>query len=76
LNIYSEVLQRLRENVLKTSTPTYGNRELAVASQERAVSHFLFFTNEFLAENDMAVVPHPPYFSVSPIEDKTERASF
>jgi hypothetical protein len=24
----------------------------------------------------MTVVPHPPYFSVSPIEDKTERPPF
>jgi hypothetical protein len=27
----------------------------------------------FFTKNNMTVLPHPPYFSVSPIEDKTER---
>jgi hypothetical protein len=34
------------------------------------------FTGEFLTNNNMTVVPHPPYFSVSPTEDKTERPPF
>jgi hypothetical protein len=52
----------------------FGNRKLAVASQQHTVSHFLF-TREFLTKN-MTVVPHPSYFPVSPIEDKTERLPF
>jgi hypothetical protein len=27
-------------------------------------SHTSFFTREFLAKNNMTVVPHPPYFSL------------
>jgi hypothetical protein len=38
-------------------------KELAVASLQHAFSHFLF-TREFLAENNMTVVPHPAYFSL------------
>jgi hypothetical protein len=30
----------------------------------------------FLPKNNMTVIPHPPYFSVSVIEDKTERPPF
>jgi hypothetical protein len=37
-----------------------------------ASSHASFFTIEFLSKNNMAVVPHPFNFSVSPIQDKTE----
>jgi hypothetical protein len=31
---------------------------------------------EFFTKNNMTVIPHPPYFSVSPIEDKTKRPLF
>jgi hypothetical protein len=30
-------------------------------------SHISFFTREFLAINNMTVVPHPPYFSLFPL---------
>jgi hypothetical protein len=45
-------------------------------NHDNAPSHTSFFTREFLAKNNMTVVPRPPYFSVSPIEDKTERQTF
>jgi hypothetical protein len=45
-------------------------------NQDNAPSHTSFFTRKFLTKSNMAVVPHPPYFSVSPIEDKTERPPF
>jgi hypothetical protein len=32
-----------------------------------------FSTSEFLTKNNMTVVPHPPFYSLFPIEDKTER---
>jgi hypothetical protein len=35
-----------------------------------------FSPGNFFTKNNMIVVLHPPYFSVSPIEDKTERAPF
>jgi hypothetical protein len=50
-------------------------KELAVALRQRTVPH-LFFTREFLTITNMAVVLHPPYFSVSLIEDKTKRPPF
>jgi hypothetical protein len=52
-------------------------KELAVASWQHTVSHFLF-TREALTKNNMTVVPHPPSlpFSVSLIEDKTEMPPF
>jgi hypothetical protein len=50
-------------------------KELAVASWWHTISHFLF-SREFLNKNKMTVVPHPRYFSVSPIQDKTERPPF
>jgi hypothetical protein len=61
----------------KTSPRTLVTKELAVASQQHTVSHFLF-TREVLTKNNMTLVPHPPSlpFSVSLIEDKTERSPF
>jgi hypothetical protein len=31
-----------------------------------------FSPGNFFAKDNMTIVAHPPYFSVSPIEDKTE----
>jgi hypothetical protein len=47
-------------------------KELAVVSRQRTVSHFLFSPAKFdQKQHDCRL--HPPYFSVSPIEGKTER---
>jgi hypothetical protein len=35
-----------------------------------------FFTRVFLTKNNMTFVPHPSYFSVCPIDHKTERPPF
>jgi hypothetical protein len=51
-------------------------KELAVASQQSTISQFLFHQGIFLPKNSMAVVPHLPYYFVSPLEDKTERPPF
>jgi hypothetical protein len=40
-------------------------KELAVASRKRSVSHLLFHQG-FFYQSTMAVVPHPPYFSLFP----------
>jgi hypothetical protein len=40
-------------------------KELAVASRQRTVSHFLF-TKELLTKYNIIVVPDPPYFSLFP----------
>jgi hypothetical protein len=61
---HCHVLRRLRENVRRLRPPRISaTKELAVASQQRTVSHFLF-NKEFLAKNNMTVVPYPPYFSL------------
>jgi hypothetical protein len=59
----------------KTSFRTLATNELAFASRQRSAIHFLFH-NEFLTRSNMSVVPHPPYFSIFPIEDKTERPPY
>jgi hypothetical protein len=43
---------------------------------DNAPSHTSLFSREFLTKNDITVIPYPPYFSVSLIEDKTERPPF
>jgi hypothetical protein len=50
-------------------------KELAVALRQRAVSHFLF-TMACFTKNNMTVVTHQLFFSVSPIEDITEAPPF
>jgi hypothetical protein len=49
--------------------------ELAVATRQRTVSHF-FFHRRIFNQNNITVVRHSPYYSVSPIVDKTERPPF
>jgi hypothetical protein len=50
--------------------------EMAAASWQATVSHFLFFTRELLTKNNMTVVSHPPYFSLFFRLKKTERQPF
>jgi hypothetical protein len=63
---YCDILRRLRENVRKNW----------LLHQDNAPIHTSFFIGEFLTKNNMTVIPHSPYFSVSPIKDKTERPPF
>jgi hypothetical protein len=41
-------------------------KELAVASQQGTISHFLFHKEIFFTINNMTVVPHPLCFSLFP----------
>jgi hypothetical protein len=50
-------------------------KELDVVSRQHTISHLLF-VREFLTKNNLIVVPHSPYFSVSLIENKTEKLPF
>jgi histone-lysine N-methyltransferase SETMAR len=57
---YCEVLRRLRENVRRRRPELW--RELTWLPQhDNAPSHTSVFTQQFLAKNEMAVIPHPPY---------------
>jgi hypothetical protein len=40
-------------------------KELAVASRQRTISHFIF-TREFFNRNNTTFVTHPPYFFLFP----------
>jgi hypothetical protein len=55
---------------------SFGTKELAVASRQHTVSHFLFYQGIFFTKNNMTVVTYPPYFSVSQIEDTNKRKPF
>jgi hypothetical protein len=76
---YREVLRRLHENV-RIRRPEFWQRKNCLLHHDNAPSHTSFFTREFFfTRNIMTVFPHQPYFSlfsVSPIEDKTERPPF
>jgi hypothetical protein len=60
---------------VKTLLQAFVTKELATASQQHTISHFPFH-QEFFTKNNMIVIIHPPYFSVFPTEDKTERPPF
>jgi hypothetical protein len=47
-----------------------------VFHHDKAPSLTFFFTQEYFIKNNMTVVSHPPNFSVSLIDDKTERSPF
>jgi hypothetical protein len=64
--------------------PNFSGKELDVASRQRTVSHFRFTWGFFTKIKDDCRPPPTPFaklgplrlFSVSPIEDKTERSPF
>jgi hypothetical protein len=45
----------------KTLPQTLALKELAVASWQRTISHFLFHQGIFFTKSNMTVIPHPPY---------------
>jgi hypothetical protein len=70
---YCDVLWRL---CVKTSPLTLVKKELAVVSQQCTVSHFLFNQGIFAQKQHDCRPPPTLLFSLSLIEDKTERATF
>jgi hypothetical protein len=72
---YCDVLGRLRENVRRLRLKLW-RQENWLLHHDIAPPHTSFFTREFCTESNMTAVPHPSYFSVSPIEDETERPPF
>jgi hypothetical protein len=73
----------MHENVRRLC-PKLGRQKNWLLHHDNAHSHTSFFIKEFLTKNNMTVVPHTPYlpdlapcdFSVSLIEDKTEKPPF
>jgi hypothetical protein len=72
---YCDALQRLRENVQGLCSKLWRQNNWLL-HHNNAPSHAYFFAREFLTKNNVTLVPHPPYFSVSVIEDKTEMPPF
>jgi hypothetical protein len=70
-----DVLRRLRENARRLRLELWQQKNWLLY-HDNAPSHTSFSTREFLAKNNMNVVPRPTDFSVSPIEDKAERPPF
>jgi len=56
---YVEVLKRLRENVRKKRPHQWRNTWLL--HHDNAPAHAALLTRRVLTDNNMAVVPHPPY---------------
>jgi hypothetical protein len=73
---YCDVFGRLRENMQKHRLELWRQKSWLL-HHDNAPSHSSFFTREFLTKNKMTAVQPPALlFSVSPIEDKTERPPF
>jgi hypothetical protein len=72
---YCDVLRRLHENV-QSFRPELWRQKNCLLQHDNAPSHTSFSTREFLTRNNMTAIPYPPYFSLSPTEDKTERPPF
>jgi hypothetical protein len=66
---YCDVLRQLRENVRRLPSELWQRQKNWLLHHDNAPSQTSFFARKFFTKNNMTVVPHPPYFSVSPFED-------
>ena len=55
-----DVLRRLRENVRRKRPQKWQNQKLII-HHDNAPAHRSFKVSQFLAKNNMTVIPHPPY---------------
>ena len=65
---YVEVLKRLRENVLRKRPDQWRNNTWLL-HHDNAPAHAALLTRRFLTDNNMTVVPHPPYSPDLPPSD-------
>jgi len=59
-DFYCDVLRRLRENVRRKRPQKWQNQNLII-HHDNAPAHRSFKVSQFLAKNNMTMVPHPPY---------------
>ena len=62
-DFYCDVLRRLRENVRRKTPQKWQNQNLII-HHDNAPAHRSFKVSQFLAKNNMTVIPHPPYSPV------------
>ena len=58
--LYGEVLKRLRE-IVRGKAPDQWRNNTWLLHHENAAAHAALLTRRFLTDNNMTVVPHPPY---------------
>jgi hypothetical protein len=58
-DFYCDVLRRLRENVWRKRPQKWQNQNLII-HHDNAPAHRSFKVSQFLAKNNMTVIPHPP----------------
>jgi len=61
-DFYCDVLRRLCENVRCKRPQKWQNQNLII-HHDNALAHRSFKFSQFLAKNNMTVIPHPPYSS-------------
>ena len=59
-DFYCDVLRRLRENVRRKRPQKCQNQNLII-HHDNAPAHRSFKVSQFLAKNNMTVIPHPLY---------------
>ena len=59
-DFYCDVLRRLRENVRRKTPQKWQNQNLII-HHDNAPAHRSFKVSQFLAKNNMTVIPHPSY---------------
>ena len=59
-DFYFDVLRRLRENVRRKRPQKWQIQNLII-HHDNAPAHRSFKVSQFLAKNNMTVIPHPPY---------------
>jgi histone-lysine N-methyltransferase SETMAR len=81
-DFYCDILRRLRENVRRKRLALWRSHNWL--HHDNAPAHTYLKTTEFVTNNNVVIVPHPPYspalapcdFTVSQTENETEGTSF
>jgi len=60
VDFYCDVLRSLRENMRRKRPQKWQNQKVII-HHDNAPVHMSFKVSQFLAKNNMTVIPHPPY---------------